>query len=122
MEDLGVPRLVPVVELEPNRARELVHELLWIHELQRSHALLEEFGRLVEKPDVGLDLAGSRRALNLDDDFLPVRKNSAMHLPDRRRRDRRRVELEKGPVDGEAELGLYDLLYLVKRNRRHVVL
>jgi hypothetical protein len=75
-----------------------------------------------EQPDVGLDLARSRWALNLDDNFLPVWQHSAMHLPDRCRRYGRRVELEKGPFDGEAELSLYDLLYLVEGNRRRVVL
>ena len=59
---LGVPRLVPVVELEPDRARELVDELLRVHELERLHALLEESRSLVQQAEVGLDLARPRPA------------------------------------------------------------
>ena len=62
VEDLGVARLVPVVELEPDRAGELVDELLRIHELERLHALLQEARSLVEEPEVGVDLAAAAAA------------------------------------------------------------
>ena len=60
VEGLGVPRLVPVVELEPDRARELVHELVRVHELER-FTLLEKARGLVQEPEVGLDLGRRRR-------------------------------------------------------------
>ena len=56
VERLRVARLVPVVELEPDRACELVHELLRIHELERLHPLAQEPRGLVEETEVGLDL------------------------------------------------------------------
>ena len=62
VEHLRVPRLVPVVELEPDRARELVDELLRVHELERLHALAQERRRLVEQAEVGLDLLRRRPA------------------------------------------------------------
>ena len=70
VEGLGVPRLVPVVELEPDRARELVDELLRIDELERPHPLLQQPRRLVEEPEIGLDLRRRRRTLDLDRDLL----------------------------------------------------
>ena len=115
VEGLGVPRLVPVVELEPDRARELVHELLRVHELERLHPLAKEARRLVQQPEVGLDLLGRRRALDLDRDLLPVREHGPVDLPDRGRRDRGQVELEERLVEREVELRLDDLAHLLER-------
>ena len=122
VEGLRVSRLVPVVELEPDRARELVDELLRIHELERLHALAEEPRRLVEKPEVGLDLVGGCRPLNLHRDLATVRQHRAMHLADRRGRERREVELEERAVHAQVELGLHDIANLLERDRRRVVL
>ena len=122
VEHLGVPRLVAVVELEPDRARELVDELLRVHELERLHALAEEPRRLVEKSEVGLDLLGGRRTLHLDRDLLPVGEHGAVHLADRRRRERREVELEERPIHAQVELGLDGVADLLERDRRRVVL
>ena len=106
VEHLGVARLVAVVELEPDRAGELVDELRGIHELERLHTLPQEARGLVEEPEVGLDLLGGGGPLHLDRHLLPVGKHGAMHLPDRRRRDRREVELEERTVHPQVELGL----------------
>ena len=122
MEDLGVSGLVAVVELESYRAGELVDELLRIHELECPNTLLEELRGLVEKPDVCLDLPGGGRALDLDDNVLPVGKHRAVHLPDRRRGDRRELELQERTIHRQAELGLDDSAYLLERNRRGIVL
>src|SRR5262245_2085235 len=122
VEHLGVSRFVPVVELEPDRARELVDEVLRIHELEGLDALLEESRGLVEESEVRLDLLGGRRALHLDRHFLPVREHRPMHLADRGRGERREVELEEGAVHAQVELGLDDLLHLLERDRRRVVL
>ena len=122
VERLGVARLVPVVELEPDRARELVHELLRVHELERLHALAQEPRGLVQQAEVGLDLIGGGRALHLDGDLLPVRQDRAMHLADRRRRERREVELEERAIHPQVELGLDGVANLLERDRRGGVL
>ena len=122
VERLGVARLVPVVELEPDRARELVDELLRVHELQRLHALAEETRSLVEEAEVGLDLIAGGRALHLHGHLLPVGEDGAVHLADRRRCDRREVELEKRPIHPEVELGLDGVAHLLERDCRRVVL
>ena len=122
VEGVGVPRLVAVVELEPDRARELVDELPRVHELERAHALAEQLRRLVEQPEIRLDLAGGRRPLDLDGHDLAVGQDGAVHLADRGRRDRNLVELEERLLDGEPELLLDHLAHLLERERRDVVL
>ena len=108
---------MPVVELEPDRARELVDELLRIHELERLHALLEQSRSLIQQAEIGLDLAGCRGPLHLHRDLAPVGKDGAMDLTDRRGRDRREVELEEGSVHAEVELGLDRVANLLERDR-----
>ena len=122
VEGFRVPRLVRVVELEANRARELVDELLWIDELERAHALLQELRRLVEEPEVGLDLPRRLGALNLDRDLLAVREHGPVHLPDRGGGERLLVELDERLLHGQPELGLDRGTRLLERERRHVVL
>ena len=67
---------------------------------------LQQLRRLVEQPEVGLDLPRRGRPLHLDRDLLPVGQHGAMHLPDRRGRDRHLVELDERLLDREPELGL----------------
>src|SRR6266487_3267024 len=121
-EDLGVPRLGPVVELAANRARELVHHLLGIDEVQCSDTFLREAGGLEEQRDVRLDLARRVRALHLDRDALAVREQRVMDLADRSRRGRLLVELEEGLLDRQAKLLLNHATDVGERNRRDVVL
>ena len=122
VEHLRVPRLVPVVELEPDRARELVDELARVHELERFHALAQKACRLVEQPEVGLDLLGRRRPLHLHRHLAAVRKHRAVHLADRRGRERCEVELEERAVHAQVELLLDHVPHLLERDGRGVVL
>ena len=122
MKGLGVPRLVPVVELLPDRAAELVHETARVDEVEGTYALLRDLRRLVEKLEVGLDLLGSVRPLHLHGDTAAVRERGVMDLADRRGGDRPLRELGEELLDRQAELGQDDLLDLVVRHRRDVVL
>ena len=122
VEYLRVPRLVAVVELEADGARELVHELSRVHELERLDALAQELRRLVEQAEVGLDLLRGGRALHLDRDLAAVRQHGAVHLSDRRRRERREVELEECAIHAQIELRLDDVAHLLERDRRRVIL
>ena len=122
VERLRVPPLEPVVELLPDLPRELVDERVRVDEVERAHALLHEPRRLVEQHEVGLDLPRRAGTLHLDGDALPVRERRAVHLADRRRRDRHRIELEEQPLDRVAELLLDHALGLLERERPHVVL
>ena len=88
VEAVGVPRFEPVVELLPDRARELVDDLVRVDEVERANALLRELRRLVHQREVGLDLPRRVRPLHLDDDAPAVRQRRAVHLPDRRRGER----------------------------------
>ena len=99
VEDLGVAALLPVVELLPDRACELVDDLATVDEVERMDALLDEPRRLLEQLDVALDLARGVRPLHLDRDLLPVRKHRAVHLSDRGSRHRHLVELEEEATD-----------------------
>ena len=122
VEHLGVPRLVAVVELEPDGARELVDELAGIDEVERAHALVQELRRLVEEREVRLDLSGSGGSLHLDGDLSPVGQHRSVHLPDRRRCHRHDVELEERPLHGQVELGLEDVANVVEAHRSRRVL
>ena len=122
VEGIRVARLEPVVELLPDRARELVDDLVRVDEVERADALLGELRRLVHEREVGLDLPRRVRPLHLDGDAAAVRQRRAMHLPDRRCRDRLRVELGEQPLDRLAELLLDRPLDVRVRERPHVVL
>ena len=119
---LGVPRLEPVVELVPDRAGELVDQLAGVDEVERTDALLRDLRRLVEKLQVGLDLARRVRALHLDGDALAVREHGAVHLADRRRRHRRLLERREQLLDRQLELLADDPLDLREREGGDVVL
>ena len=122
VEVLRVARLLPVVELLPDRARELVHELARVDEVERADPLAREPRRLVEEAEVGFDLLRRARPLHLDRDPAPVRQGRAVHLADRRGRDRRRLEVEEQPLERVPELLLDHPLGLLERERPHVVL
>ena len=114
VEHLGVPRLVAVVELEPDGACELVDELTRIDEVERAHALVQELRRLVEEREVRLDLSGGGGSLHLHGDLPSVGQHRSVHLTDRRGCHRHDVELEERALDGEVELGLEDIPHVVE--------
>src|SRR5207248_1069626 len=121
-EVLGVAALLPVVELLADRPGKLVDDLPRVDEVERTDPFAREASRLIEKPEVGLDLARRARALNLDRDSAPVGQGSAMHLPDRRSRDRRRLEVDEQALERVSQLLLDHPLRLLERERPHVVL
>ena len=114
--------LLPVVELLPDRAGELVDELARVDEVERPDPFPGEPRGLVEEPEVGLDLLRRARPLHLDRDPASVRQGRAVHLADRRGRDRRRLEVEEQPLERVPELLLDHALGLLERERPHVVL
>src|SRR5213076_1234194 len=80
VKGLRVARLEPVVELLPDRARELVDELPRVDEVERADPLPREPRGLVEESEVALDLARRVRALHLHGDAVPVRQRRPVHL------------------------------------------
>src|SRR5205807_2170933 len=106
VERLCVPRLEAVVELLPDLTRELVDEHPNVDEVERADALLHQPRGLVEQREIGLDLARRTRPLDLDRDAPAVREDRAVHLADRRRRDRRLVELDEETLERAPELRL----------------
>ena len=122
VEGICVPGLVAVIELEPDRPGELVDQLLGVDELESANALLQELRRLVEEPEVGLDLPRGFRALDLDRDLLTVREHRSVHLADRRRGERLLVELDECPFQGQTELGFDGSAGLLERKRSDLVL
>jgi hypothetical protein len=121
-EAVGVAALRAVVELEPDRPRELVDEVARVDEVERADPLLGQTRSLIEEREVGLDLARCAGTLNLDGDLPAVGQRGAVDLADRRRGDRCGVEVEKRALEREIELGLDHLLDLLERERPHVVL
>src|SRR5439155_5292977 len=74
VEGIRIAGLEPVVELLPDRACELVHELVGVDEVERPDTLLGDPRRLVEQCDVGLDLPRRAGTLDLHCDPFPVRQ------------------------------------------------
>ena len=122
VQRVGVPALEPVVELLADRAGELVDDLAHVHEVEGPDALLRDARGLVEEAEVGFDLLGRARALDLDRDDMAVREHGSVHLADRRGGQRLAVELEEEALDREAEVFEDDALDLLVRERAHVVL
>ncbi len=107
-ERVGVVRLDAVVELAPDRLRELIDQGNQVDERQAVDAVLEQAGELVQQLNVGVDLALRVGALDLDDHLVPARQARAMHLADRGRGDGLLVELGEDLFDTQPELGLDD--------------
>jgi hypothetical protein len=122
VQRIGVSRLEAVVELLADRAGELVHDFAHVDEIEGPDALLRDARRLVEEAEVGFDLLGCSRALDLHSDRVAVREHGAVHLADRRGGDRLAVELEEEALDREAEVVLDDALDLLVREGAYVVL
>jgi hypothetical protein len=121
-EHLGVAGLDPVVQLAPDRALELVHELDRVHEFESLHAAADDPGNLLQQRDVGIDLARCVGALHLDRHGPARMQLGQMHLADRRGCHRHRVEPREQPVDVGLQLALDHLLHLGERKRRDRVL
>ncbi len=122
VERLRVAALEPVVELLPDLPRELVDEPTRVDEVERADTLLHELRRLVQEDEVGLDLTRCVRTLHLHRHGAAVRKRRAVHLSDRRCRNRHRVEIEEEAFDRVPQLLLDHALRLFERERTHVVL
>ena len=122
VERLGVAGFEAVVELLPDRAGELVHDLTDVHEVERPDAFLGDARGLVEEPEVGLDLLRGAGALHLDRDLVAVREDCAVDLADRGGGDRLTVELEEEALDREREVFLDHALDVLVREGPHVVL
>ena len=121
--DLGVARLVQVVELlagSSARTRRRAPSA----SMKSSARTRSRTKRAAERISVRSDSIwrGAFGSLHLDDDVLARRQRRAMHLADRGGGDRCLVEREKRALDGEAELLLDHLLDVGERHRRDVVL
>ena len=91
-EAARVVRLDRVVELEQQRAAELRHHLLDADVARRARAPLHRVRRAAEDLQVRLDLVLDPRPLQLDHDVASVLEGRAMHLRERRGRERLRAE------------------------------
>ena len=121
-EDLGRARLDPVVELAPDRAGELVDDGDGVDEVEPVDAPLHDAGDLVEQGQVALDLAPRAWALYLHRDQPPAWELREVHLPDRGRRHRHRVEGRVELLDRGVEVLLDHPLHVGIGERAHVVL
>ena len=121
-EDLGGAGLDPVVELAADRPGELVDDRDRVDEVEPVDAALDDARDLIEQRQVALDLAGRTRALHLDGDEAAAGKLGEVHLADRGRRDRHRVERREELVDRRPQVLLDHPLDIGVRERRDRVL
>ncbi len=87
-----VARLTPVIEFLGNHAAELVDHLLEVELRARGRVVVEKFGDIFDGRQVLGHALADVRALHLDGDFPAVAQRGAMHLSERRRRQRLGVE------------------------------
>ena len=70
--------------------------------------VLRPIRRKLPTYQIGLDLSHGIGTLHLHGNLAPIRERRAMHLADRRGRDRHRVEVEEQPLERVPELLLDD--------------
>ena len=121
-EHLGVPGLDPVVELARDRARELVHQLHRVHELETLDAALHDLADLAQQRDVGLDLTPRVGTLHLHGHRAAGVQLGQVHLADRGGRHRHRVEGGEQVADLAVQLLADHLLHLLVGEGRDRVL
>ncbi|MEZ4252003.1 MAG: hypothetical protein R3B99_27635 [Polyangiales bacterium] len=94
-----------VLEIEVELFLHATHELVDDRvEIGRRKRRLERFDEVAEQHEVVLDALVDVRTLHLHRDDLAVLGDGAVHLTDRRRRDRRLVEAREELIDRSAEL------------------
>ena len=99
-----------VIELAEKSLAELVHHLLELVEPSGLGVPVEQLGDLGEGGQVFHDLLADAGSLDLDGDRAAVPQDCAMHLPERRGRERSGLEFRKRLRDADAELFVHDPL------------
>ena len=117
-----VARLDPEVELLAQPATELTHQVAHVVLGTPRRAGLDDLAELLEHREVDLDLLVEARALHLHDHRRAVGQLRAVHLTDRRRRDRLPVERDERLVDRAVQLFFEQRRDRVAVGRPHVVL
>src|SRR5215212_2499762 len=118
----GVFGLGLVVELAPDHALELREELRHVDKDPVPKPRVYQRRKVPHEPEIRLDPLRRLRPLHLDRHDLPVAEPRPVHLPDARRPELYRVELDKKFLDRNPELSLDDRLrYLQGDGRRRVL-
>ena len=95
----GVPRLVLVGEFFEQHAPEFVDQRDGIHAAADEPEFHGDARDGEHRREIGIADFGDAGAQHLDDDAIAVLQPGAMHLPQRRRRDRRVVKLAEALVN-----------------------
>src|SRR5438874_2492276 len=119
---LDVRRLLPEVELAPERLRKVLHERRYVDRLPQRLALERLLGKDLEEPEVSQDLLLRAWPLHLDDDAPAVLERGAVHLADRSGRERLGFDRREQVLPRDAQFLLHDLNYLGFSERLDVVL
>ena len=85
-------RFTPVVEFLGNDAAELVDHLLEVELRARRRMVVEEFGDVFDGRQVLGHALADVGPLHLDGDFPAIAQDGAVHLAERRRRQRLGIE------------------------------
>ncbi len=121
-EALHVRGLVREVDLECDRARELLDDLRGRVGAQLRRVLFEQRGQPAQDLEVGADPLFEARPPHLHRDFLAREEPGAVYLRDRRRGDRHVVELGEEFRDRTSERALDLVARRLGAERRHRVL
>ncbi len=108
-EPLDVARLAREIQLALERAREVAGDLHRQVAARLRHLGLDQLGDVEEDPEIGVDLGADAGAADLEHHRRPILELRAVHLRDRRRAERPRIELaehlERRPAERALELG-----------------
>jgi hypothetical protein len=128
-ESVEVGRLVEVVDLQQADPAELLDQPRRVDPVGHEGEPHQPAGHLAQRRQIGLDDVADPGTLHLDDGLGEAahpgvirRQSGAMHLPERGRRDRVRVELLEDAGERSAEALLGDPPDVLEGHRRGLVL
>ena len=108
------------VELALERARELRGDLDRLVAARLGHLGFDQRGEVPEQPQVGFDLRANAGAADLQHDLRAVLQPGAMHLRDRGRAVRARLEVDEDLERRSPERARQFRQQLLERHRRDV--
>ena len=117
-----IARFALVIQFLRQRAAELRHHLDEVELLPGTGVLIEKSGDVLHRREIQGKSFANIRPLHLDGNTAAVPKFGAMHLPERRRRDRLHVECGEAFRQAHSEIVLNDALDLRERKRLDPIL
>ena len=122
IDDYVTSRILTMELVAQKRFSELVEHAREAVAPAGVRVLFEERGDLLERLEILDDPLADAGPLHLHRDRPVIVQRCAMHLPERRGRERLRIECSESLRDAYAQLDRHDRLHFIERERLHPVL